>query len=134
MATLGELGEFPLQLYGFIALLSFWHRVSLMDERTLVKQALNLITNDDTFNFEWTATVKFLLSYLGINEYYLNPNITKTDTFTSMCKMKMKEKISQEWLTEISGDNREGNEGKLRFYKLFKRSFELEPYLTHIKN
>ena len=39
MATLGELGEFPLLLYRFIALLLFWYRVSLMDGRTLVKQA-----------------------------------------------------------------------------------------------
>ena len=60
MASLGELGEFPLHLYGIISLLSFWHRSALMHADTLVKQTLNLITNDGPNLSHWFATVKFI--------------------------------------------------------------------------
>ena len=44
MATLGELGETPIIIHGFVSLLSFWHRTYNMAEDTLVKRTLNLMT------------------------------------------------------------------------------------------
>ena len=44
IATLGEVGEFPLYLNGLAALLSFWHRVSNLPVKTLVNQTLNAQT------------------------------------------------------------------------------------------
>ena len=76
MATLGELGEFPLQLNGIIALLSFWHRISQMPEDTFVKQAYNISQEGDCQS-EWIATVKFLLEYLNIENYFQNPSSVK---------------------------------------------------------
>ena len=45
MATLGELGEYPLLLNAFVTLLSFWHRTTQMHEETLVNNCL-LYTSD----------------------------------------------------------------------------------------
>ena len=79
IATLGELGEFPLQMYGFISLLSFWHRISLMNDDTLVKKTLNIVTNNGPELSEWLSTVKFLLKLLHLEEYFLEPTIISTD-------------------------------------------------------
>ena len=66
MAILGELGEFPLQMNGIIALLSFWHRISQMPDDTLVKQAYNTSKEEENQS-EWIASVKWLLKYLRKN-------------------------------------------------------------------
>ena len=83
IATLGELGEFPLQISGFISLLSYWHRTTLMREDTLVKKTLNLVTNDGPDSSELLATVKFLLKLLHLEEYILDPAVISTDQLTN---------------------------------------------------
>ena len=136
MATLGELGEVPIILHGFVSLLSYWHRTNSMSEDTLVKQALNFVTNDSSAKYEWVATVKFLLHYLAIDDHFVNPQLTpSTNTFTFMCKKKLHAKFIEEWSNDLAGGNlKVGESSKLRFYKLFKTSFGREPYLDHIKD
>ena len=136
LATLGELGEIPVILHGFASLLSFWHRINNMDENTIVKQALNFMTNDDSTKFEWLNTVKFLLHYLEMDDHFANPHfITNTKTFTTLCKKKLRNKFIEEWHNDLAGLNmKTGETSKLRFYKLFKTSFGREPYLDHIKD
>ena len=134
-ATLGELGETPIILNGFASLLSYWHRTSIMDEDTLVKQALNLVTNDESFKSEWVETVKFLLHYLSMEVYSVNPKLISTDLFTSLCKNKLRAKFTEEWLDDLAGLNlKAGETSKLRFYKRFKTLFGRESYLDHIKD
>ena len=136
MATLGEIGEIPTIFHGFVSLLSFWHRTRSMDEDTLVKQALNAMTNDNNVKSEWLASVKFLLQYLEMDNYYVHTQlITTTKRFTYACKKKFQSKFIEEWLNRLAGVNtRVGETSKLRFYKLFKTSFSKEPYLDHIKD
>ena len=78
MATLSEVGEIPTIFHGFVSLLSFWHRTRSMDEDTLVKQALNAMTNDNNVKSEWLASVKFLLQYLEMDDYYVHTQLTTT--------------------------------------------------------
>ena len=85
MATLGELGEFPLHIYGLISLLSYWHRTAMMQEDTFAKQALNFVTNDGPNVSDWFATVKFLLKMINMEEYILNPESITTKNFTDNC-------------------------------------------------
>ena len=136
LGTLGELGETPIILHGFTALLSFWHRTYFMPENTLVKQALNLMMNDTQAKYEWLATVKFLLHYLDMDAYFLNPQLTNSTTgFTSTVKKKLRSNYIKEWFDKLTDQNtRIGASNKLRFYKLFKTSFHKEPYLNHIKD
>ena len=129
MATLGELGEFPLQMNGIIALLSFWHRISQMSEDTLVKQAYNLSLQEEIVQSEWIASVKFLLQYMDMGNYFQNPRTIKNNQFVSACKAKLKGKIVEQWGTYMSNI---GSGNKLRFYKTFKCSFNREPYLESV--
>ena len=94
MATLGEIGEIPTIFHGFVSLLSFWHRTRSMDEDTLVKQALNAMTNDNNVKSEWLASVRFLLQYLEMDDYYVHAQlVTTTKRFTHACKKKFQSKF-----------------------------------------
>ena len=84
IATLGELVEFPLHIHGMVSMLSFWHRTTQMHDDTLVKQALNIITNNGQNSSEWAATVKFLLKYLDMENYFANPTIVDIKKSTSL--------------------------------------------------
>ena len=123
IATLGEVGEFPLYLNGLAALLSFWHRVANLPVKTLVNQALNAQTRED-HDSEWLATVKFLLSELNLYEHYANPALASGDQFSKICKTKIKELFLQQWNAHLMGLNIDHPQSsKLGFYKLFKTNF-----------
>ena len=126
MATLGELGEFPLHVKGVTALLSFWHRVTQMPDDTLVKQAYKYSLENVSFQSEWIASVKFLLQYLGLENYFRNPSAVNKNQFKTVCKAKLKEIIVEQW--DMYMDNI-GDGNKLRFYKTFKNHFGRESYL-----
>ena len=133
MATLGELGEFPLQMHGLLSLLKYWHRVTQMQNETFAKQALDLIINNGQDVSEWFATLKFLLKILNMEEYLENPGSITTEAFTRICSKKLKDLIIQQWKMAISSEySRSGKTNKLRFYTLFKTSFEMEPYLENV--
>ena len=134
-ATLGELGEFPLQMYGFISLLTFWYRTPLMNDDTLVKKTLNIVINNGPEFSEWLATVKFLLKLLHLEEYFLDPTTISTDKFRTMCQSKIKHAFIEQWKIAISRESfNNGKSNKLRFYSQFKTSFEREPYLDSVNN
>ena len=98
MATLREIGEIPTIFHGFVSLLSFWHRTRSMDDDTLVKQALNAMTNDNNVKSEWLASVKFLLQYLEMDDYYVRTQLmTTTKRFTHACKKKFQSKFIEEY-------------------------------------
>ena len=97
IATLGELSEFPLYIHGLVSMLSFWHRTAQMHDDTLVKQALNIITNYGQNSSECAATVKFLLKYLDMENYFANLTIVDTKKFTSLCFTKFKKVFIDQW-------------------------------------
>ena len=115
-------------------MISFWYRTTEMHDDTLVKQALNLITNDGQSSSEWAATVKFLLKYLDVENYIANPTIVDTKKFTSLCLTKFKGVFIDHWKVAISRErSNTGVTNKLRFYSRFK-TFEFEPYLDYVNN
>ena len=135
IASLGESGEFPLQMYGFVSLLSFWHRTSLMPEDTFANRALKLVTNNGPESSEWLATVKFLLKLLHLEEYFSDPTNISTNLFTTLCKDRIKLLFKEEWKTALTRDTLEnGQSNKLRFYSQLKTTFERESYLDNVNN
>ena len=125
-ATLGDLGEYPLMIHGFVSLLKFWHRTVNLPDKLLVKQAMSVQT--DFIQSEWMSTVKFLLGQIGLNAYFENPKMVKTEAFAKICLTKLKEKFIKQWKFKIA------NTDKLRFYRLFKTEFRREFYLDLISN
>ena len=133
LAMLGEVGELPMSHHGLISMLSYWHRIALMQGDDLVKQALTLNYENGPAQSEWLASVQYLLNYLDLNHYFRNPGEIKNDTFTLICSQKLSQKLGKEWenkIYEVSGNS--GQTNKLRFYKLFKSLLTFEPYLNYI--
>ena len=121
-ATLGELGEFPLMLYGFVRLLKFWHRTAKLSGNILVRQALD-IQKRYSDQFEWLSSVKFILKLIGMDEHFDNPDNVTVDSFSKICLTKLKQICVKQWRMRLA------NESKLRFYRLFKTEFNFENYL-----
>ena len=118
---MGDLGEYPLMIHGFVSLLKFWHRTVNLPDKLLVKQAMSVQT--DCIQSEWMPTVKFLLGQIGLNAYFENPKMVNTEAFAKICLNKLKEKFIKQWKFKIA------NTDKLRFYRLFKTEFRREFYL-----
>ena len=126
---------FPLHIHGLVSMLSFWHKTTQMHDDILVKQALNLITNDGQKSSEWAATVKFLLKHLDMENYFANPTVVDTKKFTSLCLTKFKKVFIEQWKMAISRERSDtGVTNKLRFYSRFKTVFEFELYLDYVNN
>ena len=134
VAALGEMGELPLILHGFKSLLIFWHRIANLPDSTLVKQAFNIQMGTST-ELDWAATVRFLLSTLGMDTHLCNPGMVTTEKFSNICASKLSNLCIIQWHRQMTGVSmRLGDTSKLRFYKLFKTSFKMEPYLNLIPN
>ena len=113
IASLGELGEFPLLLHGFISLLKFWHRTINLSDSLLVKQALNLQITDNVQS-EWISTVRFLLSQMDMVEHFNNPGMAGSDVFSKLCLTKLKTIFVEQWHTQLTGFcNEYGSTNKL---------------------
>ena len=134
-ATLGEVGEFPLRIHGFVHLLTYWHRVANLPNTTLAKQAFNLQMDGNLLPSEWAATVKYLLSLLGMDDHFRNPLLTNTHKFSKVCMVRIKALFISQWRSQVNnGLPRLLGGNKLRFYKQFKTLFQMEPYLNLIDN
>ena len=135
MATLGELGEYPLHIHGLISLLTFWHRIAQMNGDTLVRKALTLLESNGSNSSEWLATVKFLLRFLDMDRYYNYPADISAAKFKSLCMTKLKESFVQFWTGILNRDTSvEGRSNKLKFYSSVKSVFERESYLENVSD
>ena len=106
-----------------------------MEDSTLVKQAYKLQKEDNNSQFEWAATIKYLLSKLELSAFWNNPESVSTLTFSKLCASKLKDMFVTEWRSNLNhGSNRLIGHNKLRFYKQFKYTFRFEPYLHLIPN
>ena len=104
-----------------------------MPENSLGRQALNSRSQGNASCSEWFTTVKFLMNHLGMASHLQNPKLLTSEKFKSLCKAKLKELLTKQWVTQVS-DERVGESGgnNLRFYKTFKLSFCREPHLDSI--
>ena len=132
--TLGEVGQFPLMLHGFVHLLTDWHRLANLSDLTLAKQAFNLQMDRNSAQSEWAAPVNYLLSQIGMNNHLSDSLLANTNNFFTMCTTKLRKQFISQWDSQINGGSLGLDSNKLRFYKQFKSSFQMEPYLNLIHN
>ena len=125
LAILGETGNFPLFLQGFLSLLKFWHRISNINTNSLVSKALQEQMNGAKQS-EWLRTIHFLLKYLGMERFLQQVKEISYTKFQDECKKKLREKFINEW-----NDLRKSNT-KLETYEQIKEKFEREPYLENV--
>ena len=135
MATLGELGELPLLFHGLTHMLSYWHRLTTINDKCIVRQALNSLEHNGQMHSEWLLSVKLLLKLMGLDNFFHYPDTICNRKFNEVCKEKLRNILEQQWLNLISADiSINGQRNKLRFYKTFKQTFKFEPYLDYIND
>ena len=133
-AALGEVGQFPLIQHGFVHLLTYWQRLTNLSDLTSAEQAFNIQMERNIAQSEWAATAKYLLSQIGMNNHLSDPLLANTNDFSKMCTTKLRKRFTSQWHSQINGSSLGLDSNKLRFYKQFKSSFQMEPYLNLIHN
>ena len=127
MATVGEIGEYPLMLKAWVLLVSFWHRTTQMEDRTFAKKATKFLMENDHNESEWISTVRIILKKLGLERYFERPGAIAPEKLKELISKKLHEKFNQEWSASILSQA-----GSLRFYKTFKGDFSREKYLDFV--
>ena len=127
IAAIGEVGEVPLMLKAWVALISYWHRATEMDDRTFAKKAVSYLMNNNIKESEWISTVRIVLKLLGLERYFNQPSLLATEKLKEIVTKKLQEIFTREWSTSLASQV-----GSLRFYKRFKTEFLREGYLDSI--
>ena len=69
-----------------------------------------------------------------MNNHLSDPLLANTNIFSKRCTTKLRKQFISQWHSHINGAPLELDSNKLRFYKQFKSSFQMEPYLNLIHN
>ena len=119
---------------GLYILLTYWHSLANPSDLTLAKQAFNLQMDKNSLQSEWAATVKYLISQICMNNHLSDPLLPNNNNFSKMCTTKLRKQFISQWHCQINGGLLGLDSNKLRFYKQFKSSFQMEPYLNLVHN
>ena len=114
-------------------MITYWHRITLMNDKTLVKQTLDFVVNNEPEQSDWLLTVKCLINAMGLNYIYDNPHSINNGKFKEMSKEKLGNLLILQWHTKIAETtNTNGQNNKLRVYSQFKKTWKFESYLDQI--
>ena len=75
VATLGELGCYPLMIKSFSQMIKYWHHIKTqVDSGTLIYKAVSFMeSRENQGQYTWLSTVKFILFYCGMQEVWFGP-------------------------------------------------------------
>ena len=118
LAIYGDTGEIPLSLKSYRLTLNFWHRVTNMDNDTLVKKAL---LENISLRTNWIITIEKLINTLNIADKIDDPSKFRHAT---------QESLERKWKTwwRQALDNPELS--RLTFYREIKNEYGYEEYLN----
>ena len=74
---------------------------------------------------DWLSHIEQTLASLGFTNIWLNTTSVPKKSFLAELEQRSRDQYVQTWNSQLSSTT-----GKLRFYKLFKTTFEREPYLN----
>ena len=133
LAVYGETGRFPLLLRQRLALIKYWSRVISMDPSSVLKCVYNEIYDlHKQGHFTWCSKV-----YNVLNLYNFGPVWDQQDNHQSsqLCISHFKEILYSRYMSDWCEAVQDSDVNPiLRTYSLFKKDFQLEPYLLHVKD
>jgi hypothetical protein len=135
-AVRGELGRYPLLLDIIISMVNFWHRLATLDmldptENLLVTECLPALSAQNK-NKNWRYILKQMFS---LQNTWDSPGEHSINQLKRQVKSHFTDLYQRQWQKDLWNDgNRNGNQAnKLRNYRGFKTTFEIEPYLLHTR-
>ena len=148
MATLGELGSYPLMIKSFSQMIKYWHHIKQKFTVILLfTKFYPLMENKEQLGqHNWLSTVKFILCYYIMEDVWLNPNNINNGSLATKCNIILRSKFVEYWswtsllhsqqssvLNDKKDFNTHGN-NKLRTYCLIKSNYRIENYLIHVNS
>ena len=122
LACYGELGRYPVEIRIKISLIKFWLRLATdWNIPPLLYDAYQLSLSTPG---SWCARIKQILDVSGFSFVWINPNKVDQSSFIEELSERLSCHYQQSWASSLHSTT-----GKLRTYKLLKRSLSYESYL-----
>ncbi len=118
-AVQGDMGWLSTKYRRYIMMLKFWNRLIKMENNRLTKKLF--LSYFDHPNGNWCNDIRCIATELDMIYFYDSMSLFNDAEVYQKCK----ELMSIEWFNESR------NKPKLRTYCIFKRQFEVEPYVKN---
>ena len=88
LAVLGELSEYPVDIFAYTQMVQYWHRIAVkMKRNSLIYKVFNAVQEEYQDNhFNWMNTIRFLLNYCNLNRIWENPASISTKALGNKVK------------------------------------------------
>jgi len=118
----GDMGWTQSQVRRHICMFRFWNRIVQMDQNRLPKIVFewDKSLNTDT----WSSDIQYLMASCGQSDNYNNNEPVNLNVIWSC----LHENFCQTWMNDVN------SKPKLRTYRLFKKYYEVEPYVMSFVN
>ena len=125
-----ELGRFPIALKMKMRIINYWNKILSSECSSIVKHCyMTLLDLHNSGQENWCSVVKSILEAADSVHCWLEQKIDRHDITT------IKESIYNNFMISCMTDIQNADKNpKLRTYKLFKKEFRLEPYLSECNN
>jgi hypothetical protein len=140
IAVRGELGRYPLYIDTLLHIVTFWKRLTKMEENSLLHKAYaceQQLTSEGTHT--WLKCVKHILNKCNMLHIYNRPKSFKDRFVTKALIKNLRLEYKNTWRSLIKGkdnltDQQPPKGNKLRTYLKIKDQFHRESYLQNITN
>ena len=124
-----NLGRFPVHISVKLRMIAFWFRLLTGKQSKLSLLAYNLLLNDmnnHVYNHKWLLFVKSILDDAGYTHIWISQcdGITSAGVLKKNINARLTDQYLQSWYAYIDNSSKASN------YKLFKRTFAFETYIT----
>ena len=120
----GELGRYPLYINSFVKCIKYWLQLNRMDTFRLPFKAYKILYNlDSNGKRTWATNVRNFLNVHGFSFVWNNQGVENVNIFLRCLKQRLIDCRWQDWHDHIQ------NSDSFAKYKLFKMSFDIEPYI-----
>ena len=129
--VLGEVGRYPIETEAKCRLLRFWYGLcSTSDSESpkisnLIFQLCSKLYYASDFKLPWLMKVQSLLDRVGLS-YICSNEIHTIESFKRIVKQRLMDQFIQKWQSRVAENSVCSN------YRLFKKKFCFEEYLTYL--
>ena len=131
--VLGEVGRYPIEIEAKCRMLGFWyglcstsHSESPKISNLMFQLCCKLYYASD-YKLPWLMKVHSLLDSLGLS-YIWSSQIHTIESFKRIVKQRLMDQFIQEWQSRVAENSVCNN------YRLFKKKFCFEKYLTYLSS
>ena len=126
-AVLGDLSRFPLHIFTVKRCVKFWIRLLKLPNTRYSKKCYNMLKYFDSIGYKnWVTEIRQLLCTNGFGYVWQEQNVHNIGHFLSAFLQRLKDQHIQTWRQNLETNN------KLIYYRDFKMSFSLEPFVSAI--